>query len=48
MVNPILPLAFARLVHAQTLVLTSDCGHMAPGCEADKVAAAVSAFLAAR
>jgi homoserine O-acetyltransferase len=46
MVNPILPLAFARLVHAQTLVLTSDCGHMAPGCELNKVAPAIAAFLA--
>ncbi len=48
MVNPILPLAFARLVHAQTLVLTSDCGHMAPGCELSTVAPAIAAFLAQR
>ena len=33
MVNPIVPLAFARLIHAETVVLHSDCGHMAPGCE---------------
>jgi homoserine O-acetyltransferase len=46
MVNPILPLAFARLTHAQTLVLTSDCGHMAPGCELKKVAPAIASFLA--
>lgn len=45
MVNPIPALAFARLVHAQTLVLTSDCGHMAPGCELGKVAQAIEAFL---
>ncbi len=46
MVNPILALAFARLIHAPTLVLTSDCGHMAPGCEMDKVAPAINRFLA--
>ncbi len=46
MVNPILPLAFARLIHAKTLVLASDCGHMAPGCEIDKVAPAIAQFLA--
>jgi homoserine O-acetyltransferase len=48
MVNPIFPLAFARLKHAQTLVLTSDCGHMAPGCELNKVAPAIAAFLAGK
>ncbi len=48
MVNPIPALAFARLIHAQTLVLTSDCGHMAPGCELDKVAPAIAQFLAAK
>jgi homoserine O-acetyltransferase len=48
MVNPILPLAFAKLVHAQTLVLTSDCGHMAPGCEIDKVSPAIERFLAGK
>lgn len=46
MVNPIPALAFARLIHAQTLVLHSDCGHMAPGCEQPKVASAVDQFLA--
>lgn len=45
MVNPIPPLAFAKLVHAQTLVLTSDCGHMSPGCEIAKVSPVVAAFL---
>ena len=45
MVNPIPPLNFAKLLHAQTLVLTSDCGHMAPGCEMDKVVPAVAQFL---
>jgi homoserine O-acetyltransferase len=48
MVNPIIPLAFARLVDARTLVLTSDCGHMSPGCELNKVAPAIAAFLATK
>ena len=47
MVNPIPALAFAKLIHAQTLVLTSDCGHMAPGCEIDKVSPAIEQFLTA-
>jgi homoserine O-acetyltransferase/O-succinyltransferase len=46
MVNPLPPLGFAKLIHAQTLVLTSDCGHMAPGCEMDSaVKPAVQRFL---
>ena len=48
MVNPIPALAFAKLIHAQTLVLTSDCGHMAPGCELAKVAPLIDAFLAGK
>jgi homoserine O-acetyltransferase len=48
MVNPIPALAFARLVHAQTLVLTSDCGHMAPGCDIVKIAPVIDQFLANR
>ena len=48
MVNPIPALAFAKLVHAQTLVLTSDCGHMAPGCELGKVSPAIDDFLAGK
>ena len=46
MINPILALAFARLTGAKTLVLASDCGHMAPGCEIGKVSPAIAAFLA--
>ena len=46
MVNPAPALAFAPLIHAQTLVLESDCGHISPGCESDKVNAAVRDFLA--
>jgi homoserine O-acetyltransferase len=36
---------FAELLHAPLLELESDCGHLAPGCESTKLAAAVSDFL---
>lgn len=45
MVDPIPGLKFAGMLGAQTLVLESDCGHLSPGCEADKVSAAVDGFL---
>lgn len=45
MVNPRPALDFAPLVHAQTLVLDSDCGHLSPGCQSDKMYPAVRAFL---
>jgi len=45
MVNPHPALDFAPLVHAQTLVLESDCGHRAVGCESARVFPAVKAFL---
>lgn len=45
MVNPQPALDFAPLIHAQTLVLESDCGHLSPGCEAAKMNPAVKAFL---
>ena len=48
MVNPAPALAVARLAGAQTLVLTSDCGHMAPGCEMDKVLPVVGTFLSSK
>ena len=48
MVNPQPALDFVPLVHAQTLVLESDCGHLAPGCESDKMFPAVKAFLEAQ
>ncbi len=48
MVNPVPALALAKLTNAQTLVLTSDCGHMAPGCEIGRVAPAIGAFLAGK
>jgi homoserine acetyltransferase len=45
MVNPIPALGFAKIIHAQTLILDSDCGHMAPGCEMSTVSSAVDRFL---
>ena len=45
MVNPQPALDFAALIHAQTLVLASDCGHLATSCEAAKMFPAVKAFL---
>ena len=47
MVNPGPALEFAPLIHAQTLVLESECGHLAPGCESAKMFPAVKAFLEA-
>ena len=44
-VNPAPALEFAKLVHAQTLVLHGDCGHLAPFCEVDTVRAAIDSFL---
>jgi homoserine O-acetyltransferase len=45
MVNPLPVLGFAKLIHAQTLLLDSDCGHMAPGCESAKMNPVVAEFL---
>jgi homoserine O-acetyltransferase len=45
MVNPQPALDFAPLIHAQTLVLQSDCGHRSPGCESAKMYPVVKAFL---
>lgn len=45
MVNPHPALRFAKLIHAQVFTLTSDCGHLAVGCEQEQVNEAVSAFL---
>jgi homoserine O-acetyltransferase len=44
-VNPGPALDFAKMVHAQTLVLHGDCGHIAPFCEVDKVKPVIDAFL---
>ena len=45
MVNPTSALAFAKQAHAETLVLDSDCGHLATGCESARLSAAVAQFL---
>jgi homoserine O-acetyltransferase len=45
MVNPIPAIAFAPRIHAKLLVLEGDCGHLAPGCEAEKVRPAIAAAL---
>jgi homoserine O-acetyltransferase/O-succinyltransferase len=45
MVNPLPALGFAKLIHAQTLLLESDCGHMSPGCESAKMDSVVRQFL---
>ncbi len=45
MVNPGPAMDFANLLGAKTLLLTSDCGHVAFGCEAERVGPAVSSFL---
>jgi homoserine O-acetyltransferase len=45
MVNPLPALEFARLLHAVTVVLSSDCGHLSPGCELPKVNEAVAKAL---
>lgn len=44
-VTPEPTLIFAKLLNAKTLVLESDCGHLAPGCEYKKVNSAVADFL---
>jgi homoserine O-acetyltransferase len=44
-VNPAPALEFARLLHAKTLELDSDCGHLSPGCESEKLNPAVAEFL---
>ncbi len=45
MVNPQPALDFAPLIHARTLILESDCGHLSPGCESAKLYPAVRGFL---
>ncbi|HZP03659.1 MAG TPA: alpha/beta fold hydrolase [Terracidiphilus sp.] len=45
MVNPQPGLDFARLLGAKTMVLESDCGHLAVSCEAATLDPAVRAFL---
>jgi homoserine O-acetyltransferase len=45
-VTPGPAIEFASLLRSQLLVLESDCGHMAPGCESQKVNQTVADFLA--
>jgi homoserine O-acetyltransferase/O-succinyltransferase len=45
-VTPGPALEFARMLKAQVLTLEGDCGHLAPGCESQKVNPAVADFLA--
>lgn len=45
-VTPGPALEFARLARAQVLKLEGDCGHLAPGCEAQRLNPAVADFLA--
>lgn len=45
MVNPSSATTFAKALNTNYLELTSDCGHLAPGCESEKVKKAVSSFL---
>ena len=45
MVNPHSAIEFAKALNTNYLELTSDCGHLAPGCEADKVKKAILSFL---
>lgn len=45
LVNPIAAMEFAEMRKAPTLVLESDCGHMATACQGDILAAAVRGTL---
>ncbi len=45
MVNPNPAIEFAKLIHAQTLELNNNCGHLGPGCEMEKVEKAINEFL---
>lgn len=46
-VTPGPAMEFARLQQSKLLVLESDCGHQAPGCESQRVNKAVAGFLSA-
>jgi len=45
MVNPNPAINFAKMINAQVLKLNNDCGHLAPGCEIDRVNKVVNQFL---
>ena len=44
-VTPQPALDFAALLHATTLELDSDCGHLTPGCEVPRISAAIASLL---
>jgi len=46
MVNPDSSRVFVRAAHGELVELSGPCGHLANGCEADRVVPAVRAFLA--
>jgi homoserine O-acetyltransferase len=46
MVTPAPSFDFAKRIGAEVVLLDSPCGHLAPGCEQQKVTAAVQRFLA--
>jgi homoserine O-acetyltransferase len=46
-VTPGPAIEFARLLKAQLVTLEGDCGHLAPGCESQKLNPAVAGFLQA-
>lgn len=48
MVNPTPARKFADLTHSRVVELGGPCGHLASGCEKDKVVQAVAEFLSAR
>jgi homoserine O-acetyltransferase len=45
MVNPHSAMEFAKVLNTNYVELTGDCGHLAPGCEGDKVRKAIIEFL---
>lgn len=45
MVNPNPAINFAKMINAQLVKLNNDCGHLAPGCEIDRVNKEVNQFL---
>jgi homoserine O-acetyltransferase len=45
MVNPLPARELARMIQAQTLELTGDCGHLANGCEAARVTEAIKQLM---
>lgn len=45
MVNPNPAIQFVKLIHAQSLELNNDCGHLGPDCEMQRVDRAINKFL---